>query len=435
MHSLRSLLVLCLALCGLLPAVLPARAAGVTASSLGLSLKALSAADLDSIQAAIGQRVGVQVDGVTANSAAAKAGFQRGDIILTVAGAGVDSPAAINKVLAGQAGAVELVGAHIDNAGKATAFKRSLTVSGGGKSTGTAATSSGSHEAKPARSHGKQGEIYHHPLGFSFWYPKGWTVKEVEGALQLIPANAARTADGAAELYGITGYPLEGSGISSIDDPKVAAFLDQQMRGIFPSLQRLEGSTPFNLPATKGIRYEWEARGSKAVLRARAYGCILKNYGVVLFAAGVKDNILARDGDLDRIFTSFSASASKIDAAVVGGWSLRSTFETYNPSVYVNPSAKAHSVSESQTSLVFRGDGSATRTELSRTIAGGSGVWIDSGDQRTVKNGHWSAGNGSLYILWDDNSSDGYRYQIKRSGGSTILQLIEGRRGEHWVRR
>lgn len=67
----------------------------------GWELRALDPADLDAIERQSGHRVGVMVVAVAPGSPAERAGLRAGDVLLTVAGRGVDSPAAVASALRG----------------------------------------------------------------------------------------------------------------------------------------------------------------------------------------------------------------------------------------------------------------------------------------------------------------------------------------------
>jgi len=285
----------------------------------------------------------------------------------------------------------------------------------------------------------RKGRTYQHVIGFSFWYPEGWTVKEVDGALQLVPADQAMQNNQPVEMYFITGQPLEGTNITQVNDPQVVAYLDQLvLQQLSPALVRTKAPAMLQTTNGQGMQLEWEVQGEQGIVHARIYSCILKNYGVIFAAFGVKDKILAREADLKAIFASFGLEAGKQDPAVAGVWQLFST-RTLRNEDNVNFTSddprRASSVSDEQTTLELRPDGVVARTSLSRTIAGGAGVWIDSGEQREVKQGRWNAGNGTLFIMWNDGSMDSWRYGLVNDGGALSLKLQVGNQVEFWQKR
>ncbi|OPZ86009.1 MAG: hypothetical protein BWY76_01152 [bacterium ADurb.Bin429] len=119
-----------LSLLGLLLACLPALAAGSAAQAAGLTLQVLDKADMDAIEEQLGQRAGVMVTAVAANSPAAKAGFVQGEVILKIGDRMVDSPASVEAALAGKSGALEVVGFVITEEEGVQVVKRTLTLAG-----------------------------------------------------------------------------------------------------------------------------------------------------------------------------------------------------------------------------------------------------------------------------------------------------------------
>lgn len=100
------------------------------AKDIGLTLLALAPEDLDAIQRASGYRVGVIVIDVKANSAAAKAGLRKGDIILALGSKGTDSPKAADEALAGMAGRIDVALLRTTDQGNLEALKLALEMPG-----------------------------------------------------------------------------------------------------------------------------------------------------------------------------------------------------------------------------------------------------------------------------------------------------------------
>jgi hypothetical protein len=470
---LRWMPVLCLLY--VLLGALPLCAATPTATRLGFTLEALSADDLKSIQDALGKRAGVLVDAVADDSPAAKAGCKVGEVILAVGDVLVDSPDAFEKALAGKTGTLELVGFTLDNEEakvqkhklvlpeKATpapvpdeATKAKLKALDDAHAAGIlndeeyAAKKAQLLKEKPAppverkNDTARKGQVYKHPVGFTFWYPDGWTLKEVDDALQLTPPNAGVQNGQPTEVYFITGQPLAGTGITKVDDPQVIAFLDALIaQKVSPLLKRAQA--PAALPTTQGpgMYMEWELKADKGAVLARTYACILKEFGIVFGAVGVKEKITARDTELKAIFASFGVEAAKQDPAVVGAWQLfttRTLRNEDNVNFTTDDPRRASSVSDEQTTLQLAPDGTAVRTSVYRMIAGGGAagsggkVWLDTGDQRETKKGRWYAGNDTLCILWDNGSMDSWKYGVVK-GDAPTLKLLTGATVQFWSKR
>jgi hypothetical protein len=475
----------CWCLLGLLSLAVPILAAETKVSPLGWTLEALDADDLAAIEAQLGKRAGVLIATVAPNSPAARAGCVPGEVLCFIAGQPVDSPGAVEKALAGKTGSVELVGFLIGDDEAVKVVKRSLTLPGAPPSLGVkpgatpaavvpdAETQKKLKALEEAHKAGvlsddeyarkkaellkgapappsqydlaRKGKTYAHVIGFTFWYPEGWSVKEVDEALQLVPAAAATLPTGQpGEVYFITGLPLEGTGIAAVTDPRVAAYLDEMVRTkLSAALQRTKAPAPVAMTNGQGQLMEWEARGEGGAIVARTYACVMKGYGVIFGACGVKEKVLGREGELTGIFASFAFEAGKLDPAVAGVWQLFSTRALRNDDTLnftTDDPRRASSVSDEQVTLELHPDGTARRTSLYRLIAGGGAaggsgkVWIDSGEQRTVKQGRWNAGNGTLFIMWADGAMDSWQYGLVQNGGVS-LKLLSGARVQFWQQR
>lgn len=280
----------------------------------------------------------------------------------------------------------------------------------------------------------KKGKIYRHVIGFSFWYPEHWKVQELEEGLQLVPPNPASNAEGATELYFVAGESVAGEGIYRPDDPRVIEYLGEQVRTMFPSLQRTGNLSFIDMVKGKGIVLDWQARTPRGdVIGARVFASIIKDYGVMLIAIGIKEKLGTRDSDLRQMFASFGFGAAQRDTQLVGSWSLVSTHSIRNESPFETDWSKAKMVSETNSVLVFQADGTWTRTDDYQMLAGAGGLWIDS-TEKTVNRGRWYAGEGLLHMIWEDNSWEDYKYEVKLTEQDRQLKRISGQSGETWKR-
>ena len=152
---------------------------------------------------------------------------------------------------------------------------------------------------------GEKGKTYRHAAGFSFLYPEGWTVTEQEGYLQLTPPNPSSTGEAPTELYFVVAEDISQEGIQRPDDPMVLEYLDMQIQSLSPALRRTGSVSPIDMRKGKGAVIDWEAKGTGGDVRARAFVSIINNYGVVLIAMGLKEQIEARDSNLRQMFASF----------------------------------------------------------------------------------------------------------------------------------
>ncbi|MFW6108569.1 MAG: hypothetical protein ACOC8D_02020 [bacterium] len=280
----------------------------------------------------------------------------------------------------------------------------------------------------------RKGKLYRHVIGFQFWYPAGWQIKELDEGLQLIPPTAAATPQGPAEVYFITGESVAGEGIAQASDPRVIQYLDATMRGLSPILQRVAQPAAFPTARGQGVMLEWRGRrpdGKTAV--ARAYAAIIRNHGVALLAFGLPEPLKARDADLRRMFASFDVGQGARDRQLVGVWKLKATTSITNWSTWETHWSRASAVSEQKSTIAFRADGTWTRTDQYHMIVGAGGLWRETDDAET-HTGRWNAGSGQLYMVWKDNSWEDYRYQVVRTADGVQLRLACGKRGELWDR-
>jgi hypothetical protein len=157
----------------------------------------------------------------------------------------------------------------------------------------------------------REGKTYRHAIGFSFWYPTGWTVKEDEEVIQLVPPNPGSTTEGPNELYFVSAENAAEEGIQRPDDPRIAEYLDMQVQSLSPLLKRVGQVSFIDMAEGRGAVLGWEAGATQGgVVSARAFVSIIKDYVVVLMGIGLKDRLEARNSDLCQIFASFGSGAA-----------------------------------------------------------------------------------------------------------------------------
>jgi hypothetical protein len=279
---------------------------------------------------------------------------------------------------------------------------------------------------------GKKGSIYQHALGFTFWYPDGWTVKAAEGGLQLHPPNPGTKDGSPTELYFMVGDSVKEEGVSSASDPKIIAFLDQVIAALSPSLKRTAEPASVDVGKDKGVVLEWAGQSATGnQVRARAFVAIIKEYGVALIAIGLEEPLKKRDADLRSMFASLGFGTGKLDDQLVGTWQLLSTYAISNDSPFETSSSRARMASDTNSVMTIAADGTWTRTDTTHTIAMGAGVSLE-GSDRKVHRGKWNAGGGSLYLMGEDNSWDEYKYQVSGAPGARQVKLASGGNGQVW---
>lgn len=415
-------------ICSLLFAVsLPTFAAEV---NLGFTFVSLGAADLDTIQESLGYRVGVLVDAVAADSTAEKAGFKVGDVLFTIGKIGPDSAEMAQKALTSQTGTVECFGMR--QIGEETqTFNLKLTL--------VANTNVDVPPVEVVPTKGIDG-LFQHVSGLSFSYAKGWKVQPNDSGLTLNPPNIAMFNGAPAESYYLLTMPAAAD-ITDATDQRVISSLDQLVAAnISPALKRAQEPQVIKLANGQGVGMAWEVQGEKGILYVVSYVTIMNSTGFIIGGVGLKDKVTPRLPELKALFTSLKFGEGKHDQAVIGAWKLFSTrtlVNNDNVNFTTDDPRRASSVTDEQTTMQLRPDGIVVRTSISRTIAGGGAaggdgkIWIDTGDQKEVKQGKWYAGDGTLFIVWDNGNMASYQYGLINNNGP-CLALASGTRMDYW---
>jgi hypothetical protein len=291
----------------------------------------------------------------------------------------------------------------------------------------------GRPEGVPIRT-SRKGKVFRHPIGFSFWRPADWSIKEHEGFLQLIPADAGQTAEGPTELYFVAAEDVSADGIREPTDPRLVDYLDQQVRSLSPVVQRVGGAKPVRMSTGSGVMLGWAGKTPRGdAIEARAYVSILRDHAAVLLAVGFKERIEARAADMGRMFASFGFGEGERDPALVGRWKLVGVTSITNQSPFETDWSRAQLASKSESTLVFGADGRWERHDKSHLLVGASGIWLEDKDESTQR-GRWNAGDGRLFMVWEDASWDDFRYQVRRTARGVELRTLRGDKGEVWTR-
>jgi hypothetical protein len=264
-------------------------------------------------------------------------------------------------------------------------------------------------------------KVFRHPVGLTVRYPKEWTLKVVEGSTYvLLPPGASQD-----ELYILGGTKVPG--VTRADDPRAAQAADAAIAQLGSALRRMGPGESMKVGDRPGMIFAYEGGPNG---RARIYAVIHQEHAVALTAIGNKEKVDGRDAALRKIFGSFVLGEGERDAAIVGAWR---NVGTRGIDARDNVGRlQASSVGESQRTVILRPDGTCTAREVSRTIAGGSGVFVDTGDQVSTKNGKWYAGSGKLILAWDDSAEE-YDYRVVgQPGGRQIALKLDDKRESIW---
>ncbi|MBM3880933.1 MAG: hypothetical protein FJ387_14640 [Verrucomicrobia bacterium] len=264
-------------------------------------------------------------------------------------------------------------------------------------------------------------KTYRHPTGLRMSYPQDWQLTEHAQMLQLVPPDAGSNADGPTEAYLVFAEAAEDA--QSAEDPRVLQYLDAQLGQLMPFLKRTGAPEKIRAGAAPGMLATWEGQNPRGMLvRAYAFATILKGYGVALIAVGDKHQTTPRERTLRGVFASFAAGEGQKDPQIVGTWKHWH---------YSSSALGGHST-ESTRFLRLLADGTcswSSQTESSGSIrgrdSGGNESWTAGyasvgGDS---DQGTWSAGNGKLYVMWQNGSLSEWAYSVSGQPGGPRLLL------------
>ena len=264
----------------------------------------------------------------------------------------------------------------------------------------------------------RKGKTYRHPIGFSFWYPDGWTVREHAEFIQLVPPDPGTSPEGPTEVYLIFGESVAGEGIDRSDDPRVVDYLDTQVRGMSPTLRRVGDISSVEMAKGKGSVIDWEGKSPQGnAIRARTFVSIIEQHGVALGALGFTERVEARDADLRRVFATFDLGESQKDPQLVGVWLYEKNFWA---GTFSSTTVRTLSLDASGS---FRRSGQYAAS-MDHKDSGGDAVGRTSGQSgRADERGRWGAAAGKLYLFYDDASYAEYKYHVEDQAGDRVMLL------------
>ena len=280
---------------------------------------------------------------------------------------------------------------------------------------------------------GDNWKVHRHATGLSMRYPPDWTVNQNQAALQLIPPGVVSNAAGPTEGYLVVADGAQG--VTSVEDPRVIQYFGQQLAQMAPFL-RLTGQPERILAgAAPGILLTWEGTNPMGMnMRAHVLATVLKGYAVAILAIGDKARIAERAKTVREIFASFAAGAGERDLRVVGRWKFWSYSSsadgrygtTTDRRFVLQADGNCQWSGSGESSGSFKGSNSLGATTWTGGVAGQN----NSG----VRQGQWSAANGSLHVLWTDGSTGGWTYEVTGVPGNRRL-LLKGNsaKPDEWV--
>lgn len=310
---------------------------------------------------------------------------------------------------------------------QATIDGKAMTLESGGSSyklekAGAAGDAAGKTPARSKRNPlFKDGKVYKHRLGFTFRYPRDWTVREEAsvGGLLLTPPGQAMGLQGPEEYYVLSGIPAPG--IKHSDDPQVVQHIDQFAASMLPFLRRTAKPQAIASGRGRGSLLIYDGRSPEGHdARARVSVCLIEGYGITFTALGVKKHVEKRKAVVQQMFETFGFAEAEKDPKLVGVW-YSETFSSVK-------AGKSSLNTTTKLTMVLRKDGQFAR--VGRFLASGEtklGHYsIDTGAENFKSDGRWCAKDGALSLIWHDGGFSEYKYHLQGTPGSRDMLLTWG---------
>jgi hypothetical protein len=264
-----------------------------------------------------------------------------------------------------------------------------------------------------------QEQTFRHPSGLEFTYPAAWVARTEGERVLVFPGDLVKDAAGQPlEVCWLAGEEAEG--INSIQDPRVAAYLENQLRQWQPKVQRLPAARTLQTPLGEAAVLAFEVPG--AGLRMEAYAVLYDGSAIIMLHAAREDLLARRQPEMNRLFASLTRGqpppASGAD--IVGLW-RRSQY------IRTSPGGPPGIIS-STTWFIFQfaADGSFRYVERDR-ISGNTadlGVILSHDSGAQVRTGRWTAADGVLNLSWTGGLVENLPYTVT----PIKLRLGAGRR-------
>lgn len=260
---------------------------------------------------------------------------------------------------------------------------------------------------------------YDHPSGIGFNYPDSWQMREQENFMVLTPPQKAGSQPSEQVLVGAE--PMQG--VSSLTDPAVIGWFDQQMLALLGDARRTDQPTT-NKMGVSLLYSTGDGRKHRVQYRKLAgLGAYVAHVG-----ASSKHSAIA-----DAIFASLGGKLA-LDSALLGTWSRESvsmtdvSYSADGGSSYAGSNAMFYYSFDAQNRVAYE---SSSAVYAQGSIEGGASSVSSIGDQPTDY-GTYAANGSRISIIWDDGSTTDWDYSIFQSyDGSPALKLIDTETGKH----
>lgn len=269
-----------------------------------------------------------------------------------------------------------------------------------------------------------QQQTFLHASGLEFTYPAAWVARAEGERVLVFPGDLVKDAAGQPlEVCWLAGEEAEG--INSVRDPRVAAYLEGQLRQWQPKVQRLPGARTLQTGLGEAAVLAFEVPG--AGLRMEAYAVLHDGSAVIMLHAAREDLLTKRQTEMSRLFASLTRGQmppAAAEAGIVGLW-RRSQY------VRTSPGGPPGTISSTTYFFFqFAADGSFQFVERDR-ISGNTadlGVILSRDSGAQVRTGRWSTADGVLKLNWSDGTVENLPYTVT----ATALRLALGGGRRPW---
>lgn len=258
---------------------------------------------------------------------------------------------------------------------------------------------------------------FDHPSGVGFAYPDGWTLRDLDPVLLLVPPGTPETLSSLPVEYVLIGAESVPAGVAATS-PDVAAWFDQQILNVDPAASRTDE------PKAVLDAAELSYLSSTAEHRVRVR--VEDTLGLYVVHGVRGDASTAEHSSVfESVFASFRAQLN-LDPGLVGRW-YRS--ETAMTDVDYSDSGSAYASSRLSQTYAFQDDGrffyssSASVHAQGAGVGGGSVFDAPAGDPGW-DGGTWAASAGAMTLLWEEGEAVECSYSVfSDHAGNPALKL------------
>jgi len=271
-------------------------------------------------------------------------------------------------------------------------------------------------------------KTFQHPAGLAFEHPASWEVRAQDERIQLIPSNAVKDQRG-EPLEVLVFFGEDAEGVTAATDPRVTAYLEAQLRKLFPGLTGPPSSRGITTGLGPAAAYLYRGKAADGADLAVEFHVVLHGgSALVLVHAARHDLFTKRQPQVTSLFSSLSQSAkTQIDPKVVSLW---------RRSASVRTGAGGGGGSISGTTwyyLSFQPDGVFHYAERDRMFGNTAdlGVILSGDSGVKTRKGKWTTSQGVLELVWEDGTSERFTYLVGTPAwGGTALKLTPSGSGK-----